>query len=45
MQQTGISCLRIDGRVSHEQRLGILEEFNTTEVPVLLMTIQTGAVG
>ncbi|KAK3986136.1 SNF2 family N-terminal domain-containing protein [Cladorrhinum sp. PSN332] len=45
MQQTGISCLRIDGRVSYQERLRILEEFTTTDVPVLLMTIQTGAVG
>ncbi|KAK4225968.1 P-loop containing nucleoside triphosphate hydrolase protein [Podospora fimiseda] len=45
MQQAGISCLRIDGRVSHQERLRILEAFTTTEVPVLLMTIQTGAVG
>ncbi|KAK4466315.1 SNF2 family N-terminal domain-containing protein [Cladorrhinum samala] len=45
MKHAGISCLRIDGRVSHEQRLRILNDFKTTQVQVLLMTIQTGAVG
>jgi SWI/SNF-related matrix-associated actin-dependent regulator of chromatin subfamily A3 len=42
----GISCLRIDGSVSYAARLRILEEFRgVTNVPVLLMTVQTGAVG
>ena len=41
----GISCLRIDGSVSYAARLHILEEFRVTNVPVLLMTVQTGAVG
>ncbi|KAK4165546.1 SNF2 family N-terminal domain-containing protein [Cladorrhinum sp. PSN259] len=45
MREAGINCLRIDGRVSHGERLRILSRFNTTDVPVLLMTIQTGAVG
>jgi SWI/SNF-related matrix-associated actin-dependent regulator of chromatin subfamily A3 len=42
----GISYLRIDGSVSYAARLRILEEFRgVTNVPVLLMTVQTGAVG
>ncbi|KAK0744746.1 SNF2 family N-terminal domain-containing protein [Apiosordaria backusii] len=45
MEAAGISYLRIDGRVDSTQRLRILEAFKTTQVPVLLMTIQTGAVG
>ncbi|KAB5513054.1 hypothetical protein GE09DRAFT_1232259 [Coniochaeta sp. 2T2.1] len=38
-------CLRIDGNVNYAPRLHILKEFETTDVPVLLMTVQTGAVG
>ncbi|KAK4205536.1 SNF2 family N-terminal domain-containing protein [Triangularia verruculosa] len=45
MNAAGISHLRIDGRVDSSRRLCILETFRTTQVPVLLMTIQTGAVG
>ncbi|KAH6848230.1 SNF2 family N-terminal domain-containing protein [Chaetomium sp. MPI-CAGE-AT-0009] len=37
--------LRIDGNVDYAARLAILEEFQATDVPVLLMTVQTGAVG
>ncbi|KAH9212630.1 SNF2 family N-terminal domain-containing protein [Leptodontidium sp. 2 PMI_412] len=41
-----IRSVRIDGRVSYEQRLVALESFrNNPEVPVLLMSIQTGSVG
>ncbi|KAK3300617.1 SNF2 family N-terminal domain-containing protein [Chaetomium fimeti] len=38
-------CLRIDGSVNYATRLRILEEFQATDVPILLMTVQTGAVG
>ncbi|KAH6632699.1 SNF2 family N-terminal domain-containing protein [Chaetomium tenue] len=38
-------CLRIDGSVNYAARLRILEEFQATDVPILLMTVQTGAVG
>ena len=41
----GINCLRIDGSVSYSARLRILDEFRDTTVSVLLMTVQTGAVG
>ncbi|KAK0639572.1 P-loop containing nucleoside triphosphate hydrolase protein, partial [Cercophora newfieldiana] len=37
--------LRIDGTVHYRERLRILEEFRTSNVPILLMSIQTGAVG
>jgi SNF2 family DNA or RNA helicase len=40
-----IGYLRIDGSVSYPARLRILEEFRVTNVRVLLMTVQTGAVG
>ncbi|KAK4038402.1 SNF2 family N-terminal domain-containing protein [Parachaetomium inaequale] len=41
----GVHYLKIDGNVTYSARLRILEEFRTAEVPVLLMTVQTGAVG
>ena len=41
----GINYLKIDGNVTYSARLRILEDFRTTDVPVLLMTVQTGAVG
>ena len=37
--------LRIDGTVGYGERLRILEEFKKSNVPILLMSIQTGAVG
>ncbi|ETS75548.1 hypothetical protein PFICI_12492 [Pestalotiopsis fici W106-1] len=41
-----IPCLMIDGRVPYAERPRILEQFrNDPNVPILLMTIQTGAVG
>lgn len=40
-----IRWLRIDGGVPYAARLRILEDFKTTDVPVLLMTVETGAVG
>ncbi|KAK4174664.1 SNF2 family N-terminal domain-containing protein [Triangularia setosa] len=45
MEAAGISYMRVDGCVDSSQRLRILEGFKTTQVSVLLMTIQTGAVG
>ena len=42
----GIPCLRIDGRVSFSDRLEILSKFREDpNTPVLLMSIETGAVG
>jgi len=42
----GIPSLRIDGTVSHPARLQILSSFqHAGAIPVLLMTVQTGAVG
>lgn len=42
----GIPCLRIDGRVSFSDRLEILSKFRgDPNTPVLLMSIETGAVG
>lgn len=41
-----VPCLTIDGRVPYKERPNILEQFRTDErVPILLMSIQTGAVG
>ncbi|KAK0728766.1 SNF2 family N-terminal domain-containing protein [Lasiosphaeria miniovina] len=37
--------LRIDGKVAYSDRLRVLEQFTSSDVPVLLMSIQTGAVG
>lgn len=38
--------LSIDGRVMYKERPVILEQFRTDErIPILLMSIQTGAVG
>ena len=46
LSQNGIASLRIDGRVSYEQRILALESFrNDPQITVLLMSIQTGAVG
>jgi SWI/SNF-related matrix-associated actin-dependent regulator of chromatin subfamily A3 len=46
LTQNNIPSLRIDGRVSYEQRLRALETFrNDPDVSVLLMSIQTGSVG
>ncbi|KAG4435757.1 hypothetical protein IFR05_008771 [Cadophora sp. M221] len=46
LAQNNIRSVRIDGRVSYEQRLAALESFrNDPEVSVLLMSIQTGSVG
>lgn len=48
LQQIGVSYLRIDGRVPYKDRLNVLERFKTSplaDIPVLLMSIQTGAVG
>jgi SNF2 family DNA or RNA helicase len=42
----GIPRLRIDGRVSYSDRLEILSEFrDNPNIPVLLISIETGAVG
>jgi len=38
-------CLRIDGTVAYKERLRILEYFKSSDIPILLMSIQTGAVG
>jgi len=40
-----ISYLRIDGNATDKLRLKILEDFKDNDVPVLLMTVGTGAVG
>ncbi|EMR72008.1 putative snf2-related protein [Eutypa lata UCREL1] len=45
LQSKHIDYLRIDGRVKFEQRLLILQQFRESNVPVLLMSIQTGALG
>lgn len=46
LAQNGIGTVRIDGQVSYDQRLQALETFrNVPELPVLLMSIQTGSVG
>lgn len=42
----GIPYLQIDGRVSFSDRLEILSKFREyPNIPVLLMSIETGAVG
>jgi len=42
----GIRSLKIDGRVGYAKRLDILDSFrNEPLLPVLLISIQTGAVG
>ncbi|KAK3387419.1 P-loop containing nucleoside triphosphate hydrolase protein [Podospora didyma] len=42
----GIPYFRIDGRIRHFDRMGIISRFQeTNEAPVLLMSIEAGAVG
>ncbi|RBR14484.1 uncharacterized protein FIESC28_07720 [Fusarium coffeatum] len=44
--QRNIAMRRIDGRLGNEHRLRVLEEFKTNpDISVLLLTMQTGAVG
>jgi SNF2 family DNA or RNA helicase len=46
LEQRQIAIRRIDGRLRNEHRLRVLEEFNTNpDISVLLLTMQTGAVG
>jgi DNA repair protein RAD5 len=46
LSRAGIYPLRIDGTVSQQERLRILERFRESpDYPVLLMTVGTGAVG
>lgn len=45
LRKTKTSYLRIDGNVPYRDRLHILESFKHSKVPILLMSIQTGAVG
>jgi len=46
LSQRGIASLRIDGRVNSVDRTAILSEFHEDpKVPVLLLTIGSGAVG
>ncbi|KAM7217733.1 P-loop containing nucleoside triphosphate hydrolase protein, partial [Rhypophila decipiens] len=45
LKAQGTSYSRIDGNVPYAARLRILEDFRHNEVPVLLMTVETGAVG
>ena len=45
LKMKGISYLRIDGNVNYAARLNILESFKVSDMPVLLMMVQTGAVG
>ncbi|KAF4989707.1 hypothetical protein FDECE_14622 [Fusarium decemcellulare] len=46
MEQKNIVLRRIDGRIGNKDRLAALEEFkNDPVISVLLITIQTGAVG
>jgi len=45
LRSSSINFLRIDGNVDFKRRLEILQQFRTLDVPVLLMSIQTGAVG
>ncbi|KAK4209149.1 SNF2 family N-terminal domain-containing protein [Rhypophila decipiens] len=44
--RTGRRFLRMDGKVPYKSRLDILESFKTSaDIPILLISIQTGAVG
>lgn len=45
LKARSISYLRVDGDVTHIARFRILEDFRNNDVPVLLMTVGTGAVG
>jgi SNF2 family DNA or RNA helicase len=45
MEMHGIKYLRIDGSIDYAARLRVLEDFQSSGVAVLLMTVQTGAVG
>ena len=46
MQQRDIRFLRIDGRVTYNERLRILALFSENpDIAVLLMSIETGSVG
>ncbi|KAM7209991.1 SNF2 family N-terminal domain containing protein [Rhypophila decipiens] len=46
LRRRGHRFLRMDGKVPYKSRLDILEFFKTSaDIPILLMSIQTGAVG
>jgi SWI/SNF-related matrix-associated actin-dependent regulator of chromatin subfamily A3 len=46
LKNKGVRFERIDGQVSYTQRLSILDRFaEDTSIKVLLMTIESGAVG
>ncbi|KAK4214474.1 SNF2 family N-terminal domain-containing protein [Rhypophila decipiens] len=45
LKAQGTSYSMIDGNVPYAARLRILEDFRHNEVPVLLMTVETGAFG
>ncbi|KAH8743203.1 SNF2 family N-terminal domain-containing protein [Diaporthe sp. PMI_573] len=46
LSQSGMRCLRFDGKTPNKQRKGILQQFSDPNGPaVLLMSLQCGAVG